>query len=134
MIKNPLYNRRKSFVATMLIGTGGALLLSACASTPEPTVAMSAAQQAISNAERSRTADTPSPELNEAHEKLTAAQSAIRADKMNEAERLALESRADAELAAARFDNAKAQAANDEIRNSTNMLMQEMQRNTGATQ
>lgn len=134
MIKSPLYYRRTSFVATTLIGAGGALLLSACVSTPEPTLAMSAAQQAISAAEHGRVADTPSPELTEAHEKLTAADSAIRADKMMTANSLALEARADAELASAKFERAKAQAANDEIRNSTKMLMQEMQRNTGATQ
>ncbi|HEX2585814.1 MAG TPA: DUF4398 domain-containing protein [Steroidobacteraceae bacterium] len=133
MINSLLHNRRLHLAAT-LVSMGGALLLSACVSTPEPALAMSAAQQAISAAERGRNAGTPSPELTEAHEKLTAAETAIRADKMDKAEHLALESRVDAELASAKFAAAKEQSANDEIRRSTNMLTQEMQRNSGVKQ
>jgi len=132
MIKNSFYNRRVHFAAATFIGMGGALLLSACASTPEPTLAISAAQQAISTADRTRTAETTSPELNEAHVKFAAAQTAIHDDKMIEAQRLAVESRVDAELASAKFAAAREKAANEEIRHSTEMLVQEMQRNSGA--
>ncbi|MGE0114321.1 MAG: DUF4398 domain-containing protein [Steroidobacteraceae bacterium] len=110
------------------------LVLSAsCATTPpEPTVAMKAAEQAIATADRTRITDAASPELSEAREKLTAAQSAVQAERMVEAERLAVESRVDAELAAAKNEAGKAQAVNDEIKQSTAILSQEMQRNTGA--
>ncbi len=134
MIKNSLHNSRVHFAATAFIGISGALLLSACASTPEPTLAMSAAEQAINTADRTRTADTASPELTEAHVKLAEAQTAIHDDRMNEARRLALESRVDAELASAKFATTKEQAVNDEIRHSTTMLGQEMHRNSGVTQ
>jgi Domain of unknown function (DUF4398) len=116
-------------------GIAGALLLTACASTPpEPTVALKAAEQAIAAADRTRVADAASPELSEAREKLTAAQAAAQDKRMVEAERLALESRVDAELASARIEAAKARAVNDEMEHSTDTLTQEMDRKSGGTQ
>ena len=95
-----------------------------------------AAEQAIAAADRTRIADAASPELSEAREKLTAAQAAVQDEKLKDrmivAERLALESRVDAELASAKNEAAKAKAVNDEIKQSTATLLQEMQRNTGA--
>jgi hypothetical protein len=119
-------------------GIAGALLLTcastACASTPpEPTVALKAAEQAIAAADRTRVADAASPELSEAREKLTAAQAAAQDKRMAEAERLALESRVDAELASARIEASKARAVNDEIEHSTGTLTQEMDRKSGDT-
>lgn len=116
----------------ILIGMGGVLLLAACASTPPPTVALKAAEQAIAVADQTRVADAASPELSEAREKLVAAQSAVQQKQMVEAERLAVESRVDAELAAAKIDAAKATAVNEEMKRSTATLAQEMQRNSGA--
>lgn len=111
----------------------GAFALSACVTElPEPTVALKAAEQAIAAADRTRIADAASPELSEAREKLTAAQAAAQAEEMIVAERLALEARVDAELSSAKNEAAKAQAVNDEIKQSTATLSQEMQRNTGA--
>lgn len=112
------------------------LALAACATPPaEPTVAMKAAEQAIAAADRTRIADAASPELSEAREKLTAAQAAVQNEKLENrmivAERLALESRVDAELASAKNEAAKEKAVNDEIKQSTATLSQEMQRNTG---
>jgi Domain of unknown function (DUF4398) len=125
--------QRVAYVVTV----SGLLLVAACATTPpEPTVAMKAAEQAIAVADRARIADAASPELSEAREKLTAAQAAVQNEKLENrmvvAERLATESRVDAELAAAKSEAAKAQAVNDEIKQSTATLSQEMQRNTGA--
>jgi Domain of unknown function (DUF4398) len=124
-------NYRK-FHLVSLLAIGAALLLSACASTPpEPTVAMKAAEQAIAVADRARIADSVSPELSEARDKLAAAQSAVQAKHMIEADRLAEESRIDAELAAAKIEAAKAKTVNEEMQHGTDTLDQEMQRNSG---
>lgn len=121
--------------AVALATIGSSMLFAACASTPPvPTAALSAAEQAIATADRARIADASSPDLSEAREKLAAAHTAVQGKKMVEAERLAYESRADAELSAARSDAAKAVTVNDEMKRSTESLKQEMQRNSGAAQ
>jgi uncharacterized protein DUF4398 len=127
---NDLLRRLRRLSAAAAVG--GALLFTACATPPEPTVAMKSAEQAIAVADRTRVADTASPELNEARAKLTAAQTAVQDKRMIEGERLAQESRADAELASAKMEASKAKAVNEEIRGSTETLRQEMQRNSGA--
>jgi putative cell wall-binding protein len=121
--------------ATPIVGLGAALLFVSCASTPPaPTAAMSAAEQAIAAADRTRVADSASPELSEARQKLTAAQGAVQEKRMLDAERLAEESRADAELASAKIEASKAKAINDEIKHSTETLRQEMQRKPGVAE
>jgi len=118
-------------VAAALVG----LLALGCASTPlPPTQAMQAAEMAIENAERTRVPDYASPELNEAREKLSAARDAVQDRHMVSADRLAKESRADAELASAKTEVAKAQAVNDDMQKSIDTLKQELQRNSGAGQ
>lgn len=108
-------------------------MLAACASAPQaPTQALQAAELAIANAEQARVADYASPELGEAREKLTAARAAVQEEHMVLAQRLAEQSRVDAELATAKFEAAKANSVNDEMRKSTDALKQEMQRNPGA--
>lgn len=67
-----------------------------------------------------------------AREKLTAARAAVEKEEMGLAQRLAEQSRAEAELASAKAEATKAKAVNDEMRKSTDSLKQEMQRNTGA--
>lgn len=110
----------------------GLLLLAACASVPlPPTEALKAAEQAIASAEKARVADYASPELGQAREKLTAANAAVQKEDMVVAQRLAEQSRADAELALAKSDAAKAKTVNDEMKNSTEAMKQEMQRNPG---
>lgn len=125
---------RRMYIGTCAgAGLAAALLFSACATTPpEPTVAMKAAEQAIATADQARIADSASPELNEARQKLTAAQTAVQEKRMTDAERLALESRADAELATAKAEAMKAQTVNNEMKRSTEQLTEEMQRNSGA--
>ena len=110
----------------------GLLMLTACASTPmPPTEALQAAELAITNAEEARVADYASPELGEARAKLTAARTAIQQEKMVEAQRLAEQSRVDAQLATAKAEMLKAKTVNDEMLKNTSTLKQEMQRNTG---
>lgn len=116
-----------------LLGLGGLLLLAACASTPPPVVALSEAKQAIAVADQAHISDASSPHLAEARTKLAAADAAVQAKRMSEAERLAQESRVDAELAFAQTSAVKNQAVNDEMLHSTQTLSDEMQRNTGST-
>ncbi len=117
------------------IAVAGLLLTSACATVPKPpTEALHAAEMAITNAEQARVADYASPELGEARTKLVAARDAVTQENMVLAQRLAEQSRADAELASAKAEAAKAKLVNDEMKKSTDTLKQEMQRNTGAHQ
>jgi hypothetical protein len=136
MTHTPDRSRRSRRLAIPAIGLAGTLaLLGACASLPPvPTVALSSAEQAIAAADRTRVADTASPELNEARVKLTAAQVAVQNKQMVAAERLALESRVDAELATAKIETLKAKAVNDEMMQSTATLSVEMQRKSGVQQ
>jgi uncharacterized protein DUF4398 len=113
------------------LGFTGVLVLGACASTPPPTASLQAARQAISDADRAEAGHYASGELGEARTKLSSANSAVSDKKMTMAERLANESRADAELASAKTANVKANAVNDEMKRSTSTLIQEMQRNSG---
>lgn len=121
----------------LLIATAIAALftLTSCMSPPvPPTQELQAAESAINAAEQARVADYASPELGEARDKLAAARTAVEQENMMVAQRLAEQSRVDAELAAAKSDAAKAQEVNDEMMKSTDSLKQEMQRNTGAQQ
>jgi len=116
----------------MGVAVASLLLLGACASAPlPPTAELQAAEQAITNAERARVADYASVELSEARDKLAAANNAVLIKEMSRAQRLAQEARADAELATARAEVAKARVVNDQMQKGTDTLKQEMQRTTG---
>jgi PBP1b-binding outer membrane lipoprotein LpoB len=115
-------------VATVL---AGALMITACASTPAPTAQLQAAQQAIAAAERTDASRHAAAELGAAQAKLASANTAVHAREMDAAARLADESRVEAELAAARTASVKARMVNDEMKRSTGTLIDEMQRNTG---
>jgi PBP1b-binding outer membrane lipoprotein LpoB len=115
-------------VATVL---AGALIITACASTPAPTAQLQAAQQAIAAAERTDASRHAAAELGAAQAKLASANTAVHAREMDAAARLADESRVEAELAAARTASVKARMVNDEMKRSTGTLIDEMQRNTG---
>jgi hypothetical protein len=119
--------------AATLFALGGALFLAACASTPPaPAVELASAKQAIAVADQARIADAASPPLSEARDKLAAAETAVQDKRMVDADRLARESRVDAELASAQSAASKDRAVNDEMIHSTETLSQEMQRNSGA--
>jgi hypothetical protein len=110
-------------------------LQSACAGQPQPpTQALQAADQAISSADKARVADSSSPDLSEAREKIIAARNAAQQKQMITSQRLAEQSRVAAELALARIEANKAKAVNTEMMKSNDSLNQEMQRNTGETQ
>ncbi len=113
--------------------TGALLLLAACASTPPaPTATLQAAAQAIANAEKADAGRYSATQLGEARTKLASAESAVKEQKMIIAERLATEARAEAELATATSEAAKAAALTAEMKRGNDALVEEMQRNPGA--
>src|SRR6185312_3279292 len=116
----------------MTLGFTGVLLLAACASTPPaPTANLQAAQQAIAAAERGEAARYAPGELSEARTQLVLADSAVTERKMVLAEHFADQSRAEAELAAAKTSAAKANSVNDEMKRSNGTLAEEMKRASG---
>lgn len=110
----------------------GALTITACASSPPPpTASLQAAKQAISIAERADAGRFAPVELNQARTKLASADAEVSASRMVMADRLAVESRAAAELATAKTSASQAKTVNDEMSRSTGTLIEEMQRNSG---
>jgi len=106
-----------------------ALLLSACASAPQPpTGPLNAARNAIENAEQGEARQHAGAELEEAKEQLALAEKAVEANRMAEAERLALQSRVAAELAMARTGAVKAAAINRDMKRGADALDEEMRR------
>ena len=117
----------------LTVAAAGLFTLVACASTPPaPAHALQAAEAAITNAEQARVADYASIELNEARENLAAARKAVQDEDMARAERLAEQSRVNAELASAHAELTRARAINEEIQRSIDVLKEEMQRGPGA--
>jgi hypothetical protein len=113
----------------------GIMVLAACASAPPPpTVSLQAAQQAIVTAEQADAGHYASGELGEARAELASANTAVSDQHMLIAERLANESRTEAQLAFARTTYIKAQAVNDEMMRSNGALNQELQRTSGDKQ
>ena len=105
------------------------MLVGACASTPPaPESALDAARVAISNAEKADAGRFAGAELGEARDKLALADTATRNENMVVAERLARESKVQAELASARTAAAKAASVNEEMGRGADALAEEMQR------
>lgn len=134
-MNSTLHFGRGSRLRAAFAGIGAALLVGACASTPPaPTAQLQAAQQAISNAERTEAGQYAAGELSEARSKLVAANTAVADERMDAAARLAEESRVGAELASAKTAAVKAKAVNAEMKSSTGTLIDEMQRKSGDQQ
>lgn len=111
------------------------LVLAACASAPlPPTQQLQAAELAIRGAEQESVAEYSPLELRQAHDKLNAARTAVQAEEMEVALRLANESRISAELATAQTAELKAKAVNDEMQASIDAMQQEARRTQGANQ
>lgn len=131
-LKRDKFLKRSLWAVTAVIG---GFLLMACAAEPQPpNEALQAAEQAISSADKARVADSSSPDLSEAREKIAAARNAAQQKQMVAGQRLAEQSRVAAELALARIEANKAKAVNTEMMKSNDSLNQEMQRNTGDAQ
>lgn len=105
------------------------LLLTACATAPKaPLAALSEARVAISTAEKADASRFAGPELGEARQKLVQADDAVTDEHMIEADRLARQSRAAAELATAMTETVKAEAVNAELRKGLEALNEELNR------
>ena len=125
--RTPLLQR--TFAIAALVALGG------CASVPEPpSAALQAAELAIGHAEQARIESDTSPELREARLKLAAARSAVQREEMQQAERLAQQSRVAAELAFAKAEASKAAAVNADMQKSIDALEVEMERNEESPQ
>ncbi len=117
-----------------VLAGGIALVASACASSPPaPLSSLQAAQQAVTAAERLDAGHSAPGELGEARSKLLEANTAVGSKNMASADRLALESRASAELAAAKTASVKALAENAAIRTGNAAMADELNRNAGET-
>jgi hypothetical protein len=95
---------------------------------------LQSAQQAIVTAEQANAGHYAPGELGEARAELTSANAAVSEQHMVMAERLANESRTEAQLAYAKTAYVKAQAINDDMSRSNGALVEEIQRNSGDTQ
>ena len=126
--------RHRALLCTTMAALTSVLLLAACASTPPPTASLELARQAIATAEQNEAGRYAPGELAEARNQLASAETAVSEKKMITAKQLAEESAAAAEFASAKAADAKANAVNDEMKHSTDTLIQEMQRNAGAQQ
>ncbi|WP_210401702.1 DUF4398 domain-containing protein [Lacimicrobium sp. SS2-24] len=123
-----LLSKKRCKALFMIMAT--TLLLGGCASALKaPTAEVEAAERAIGNAERAQTTRYTSTELNNARTELAAARSAVIARDMQQARQLALQAQASAELALARAELIKAQAINENMQQSIDVLKQEVQRN-----
>lgn len=112
----------------------GMIALSACASTPPPTASLVAARSAISSAETSEAGRYAAPEVGEARDKLAAADAAVTQKDMLGAQRLADESRIEANLASARTAQVKADSVNSQLQHDNDSLVNELQRQSGSQQ
>ncbi|WLD57210.1 DUF4398 domain-containing protein [Salinispirillum sp. LH 10-3-1] len=111
------------------IGLLAAVLLTACASTPNsPVESLNAARSAITSAEQAEARQYAPADLEEARAQLKMAEEAVLAEEMLKAERLAIQSRLAAELAMARTEATKATAINQEMERSSDALEEEMKR------
>ncbi len=95
---------------------------------------MQAAPQAIATAEQANAGRYASGELIEARAELNSANAAVSDQHMVMAERLANESRTEAQLAYTKTTYVKAEAINDDMARSNTALIEEMQRNSGDKQ
>jgi hypothetical protein len=115
-------------------------VLAACAAMPQaPTDAITAADNSIKQAEEARVADYASAEIRSAREKVAQARVLTEqgtrekdAKAMQQARRLAEESRSDADLAIAKAQLVRAESVNKEMLKNNETLQHEIQRKTGS--
>lgn len=107
-----------------LLSLAVAATLAACASEPPPR-SLAQASQAVDQAAQSGAAAAAPLEMTLARDKLMAAQAAADREKTAEADRLAQEAIANAELAQAKADDAKSRAALTDMQRTIEALRSE---------
>jgi predicted S18 family serine protease len=116
-------------VYSRVILVGCALLIGSCASKPSlPNQQLTAAQAAISDAERVDGGEYAPIELKQAQEKLNRAQAAVQKKDYVEAKRLAEQAEVDAKLAEAKAHSGKAQKSVAELNETVRELRMELLR------
>jgi hypothetical protein len=108
----------------------GVALLASCASVPPPTEQMAVSRSALSDAQGAGAYEYAPVEMRSANDKLTQATAAMNEKDYVRARRLAEQAEADARLAAATANSAKAQRALDEVQASIRTLQNEITRQT----
>lgn len=106
------------------------LSLAACATMPPPTADLNAADTSINRAVASRLDNEAPTEIRTARNKLAAAQDAVARGEMQQAARLALESKLDADFANARSEASRAQFNVEAMQLSNEALRQESLRSS----
>jgi hypothetical protein len=109
------------------------VLLAACKGEPRPTEELSRAKTLVEHADAANVQRYAAVDLNEAHDKLRAAEKAAADDENGTARRRANEASADAELASARADSRAAEEAAKDREKSLEMLRQEAARGIAIT-
>lgn len=105
-----------------------ALLLAACASTPNPDPQLAVARAALDDARSADAAEFAPLQLKSAVEKMASAERALGAKEPELARRLAEQAEVDARLAAAMARSARSQRAADALQDDIRVLRQEIER------
>lgn len=113
---------------SLLAGVMAVILLTACSSVPEPVGEMASARAVVRNLSDTEARTYAAVEADRARTKLQRAEAALQAENYDEARRLATEAEADAELARAKTDAAKATRAAAELEQSIQILRSEIER------
>ncbi|MEQ9465748.1 MAG: DUF4398 domain-containing protein [Haliea sp.] len=113
---------------SLLAVVAATILLTACSSVPEPVGEMASARAVVRNLSDTEARTYAAVEADRARTKLQRAEAALRAENFDEARRLATEAEADAELARAKTDAAKATRAASELEQSIQILRSEIER------
>ncbi len=132
-LTNTPCSRITRFAPTLGLGillATGAMVFSGCASTPAPTEEVAVSKAALAHAVGFGGADGAPVETRMAREKLDAANAAMADKDYDRARRLALEARADAQLAEARSRATIARKAADALQEDTRILQQEINRSS----
>lgn len=122
------FNWKRPAVLTGVLST--ALFLGACASNRDslPTVELTQARAAITQAEAAGAGQLAPVELLAAREKLVRAESDVRSERYGEARRMAEQATADADLAERKSRVERARKAADEMNRSNQTLIQEIRK------
>ena len=110
------------------------LALAGCASSGQPpTAELAVTQSTISEAERAGAVQYAPVELNQARQKLDAAQQAVRAEKYDQARGLASEAEADAKLARAKTEESLAEKSASTVNQDISTLRREATPSAGTS-